>query len=183
MLDIKALEDEIAQEEAAAKEKALSPEEQRIAAALARRAKIREDVAAAAKTRRSFDLAAREKAARAKAPKGVLVKGVDLIDFIPLGECTPEVEASFPTGGVIVVRSAESLGEFLRELEHKKRDSWEIFLDLLCANTVDPSPDNEIEMAKLRVAGERFNGVALNGGDVVAVLGGMKSRVDKRGRG
>jgi hypothetical protein len=176
---IEQLEAEAAAAEGAATVAALTPDEQRTAAALGRIAKAREDKAQADKVRRGFDLAAREKAARSTAPRGVLVKGIDLFELFPLGEApAPEL---MPGGGVIVVRSPESLGDFHREVEHKKRDVWEIYADLLCKHTVDPvqSPS---EGMKLRAFCEHFNGAAIGAGDIVAKLGGSKAQADKRGR-
>lgn len=178
-LTIEALEALADAEEAQAKAVALSPLEARKQAVFIRRAKAREDTAAANKARRNIDMQERLALQRAKGGKSVLFAGIDLFDLFPLGEA-PDVSL-MPGGGVIIARSPESLGGFHREVEHKKRDLWEIHADLCCSNTVDP-PTAGPEGAKLRAFFDHFNGAALGAGDIVAKLGGSKAQADKRGR-
>lgn len=182
MIDIEALEAEAAAEEAAASAVKLSEDEQRAAAAIARFAKAREERAAAEKSRRGLDLAAREKRARAAYPKQ-LVKGVDLVDLFPLGS-SPSAE-QLPGGGVIVVRSPDPqrLKSFHTEVEHKARPVADIYADLLCESTVDPDPQKDAAAGVLlRAFCDAYPGAAIGAGDVVAKLGGSKAQADKRGR-
>lgn len=184
MINIDQLEAEAATEEAAAAQVTLSDDDKRIAAAFARKAKAREDRAAVEKTKRQNELAIQEAAARAKAPKGVLVKGVDLVDLFPLGEAPPA--ELMPGNGVLIVRDpVNGLGGFHREIEHKKKDVWEVYTELLChpGNVLYPDVQkDDAEGMKLRQFCERYNGAAIGAGDVVAKLGGSKAQADKRGR-
>ncbi len=183
MIDIAALKARADAAEARATATALSAEEQEIESTLAREANAIEKAAAAAKTRRGFDLAERETAARDKAPRGVLVKGIDLFDFFQFGEAPDP--ALMPGGGVIVVRSPEP-ARFMAsqtEFEHKKRAIASIFADLLCEHTVFPDVAKDAaEGMKLRAFCDAYPGAATAGGDVVAKLGGSKAQADKRGR-
>lgn len=184
MIDIEALEREAAAEEAAAAKVVLSEEDKRIAAALARRTKAREDRAAVEKQKRQNDMGLRLAAARAAAAPGVLLAGVDLVDLFPLGEA-PDA-ATMPGKGVIIVRDpVNGLGAFHRDIEHKKKDVWEVYTELLCTpgNVVDPDIEKDAEEGmRLRRFCERYNGVGVGAGDVVAKLGGSKAQADKRGR-
>ena len=184
MIDIAALRARAEAAEQKANAAALTSDEQEIEAVLAREANAIEKAAAAAKTRRGFDLAERESAAREKAPRGVLVKGIDLFDFFQFGEAPDP--ALMPGGGVIVVRSPEP-ARFMAsqtEFEHKKRALATIFADLLCEHTVYPDVAKDpAEGMKLRAFCDAYPGAATAGGDVVAKLGGSKAVQDKRGRG
>lgn len=181
-LDLEAMEKEAADEEAAARAEALTPDEQRQAGVLARLAKAREERAAAARVRRANDLGTREAKARGVVPAGVLVKGIDLYELFPLGEAPPAEH--FPGAGVIIVRSpiADRLKSFHAETEHKKRPLADIFTDLICDSLVDPDPAKEGAGAKVRAFFETYPGAAIGAGDMVAKLGGSKAAVDKRGR-
>jgi hypothetical protein len=183
-MDIEALEKEAAAEEAAAALVTLSDDDRRIAAAFARKAKAREDKAAVEKARRANDLNLRLTAARAFAAPGVLLAGIDLVDLFPLGEA-PDASL-LPGKGVIIVRDPpHGLGGFHREIEHKKRDVWEVYADLLCAPETVMDPDlkkHPEEGMKLRGFCDRYNGAAIGAGDIVAKLGGSKAQADKRGR-
>jgi hypothetical protein len=184
MIDIEALEREAAAEEEAAGKVKLSEEDKRIAAAFAKKAKAREERAAVEKQRRANDLNLRLAAARASVEPGVLLAGVDLVDLFPLGEA-PDA-GLLPGRGVLIVRDpVNGLGGFHREIEHKKKDVWEVYADLLCTpgNVVDPDIEKDpTEGMKLRGACDRYNGMAIGAGDIVAKLGGSKAQADKRGR-
>ena len=179
---IAALEAEALEVEAAARLAELTPEEQRIAAALARKAAAAEAMAAAARTRRGTALATREAAARVKAAGRYLVKGIDLVDLFQLG-AAPDA-AKVPGDGVVIVRSPlpERLKAFQTEAEHKARPLADIFADLLCDSVIDPDPSQPANGAKLRAFCDAYPGAAIGAGDVVAKLGGSKAQADKRGR-
>lgn len=180
--DLAKLKAQAEEAERAAKAAELSEEEQAVADELARIAKAKEDRAAAERVRRSFDRVEREQAARSLLPPGVLVKGLDLLEFFPLGE-GPD-PALLPTGGVIVVRSPERehYNRAAAELEHKKRPMAEILADLLIESTVDPDPKDAKSGAVMRALCDAFPGAATMAGDEVYKLGGARARADKRGR-
>jgi len=182
MSRIEELKAEEAKAKAAAAVAALSEEEAEEAALLVRIAEAQAEAAAAAKTRRGIDLAARERAARAKVSPRVLVRGIDLLDLFPLGHA-PDAEA-LPGKGVIVVRSApaEVLRTFHREAEAKERSLADIYADVLCASTIDPDEKDLVEGALLRAFCEAYPGAAIGGGEIAVRLGGSKIKADKRGR-
>lgn len=169
--------------EAEAKAVALTEEEQDAAALVARAAVAREEKAAALKAKRGLDLATRERAARSKVGQRVLVQGIDLVDFFPLG--TAPDPAILPGKGVIIVRSppAEALKTFHREGEAKERTLAEIYGDVLCASVIDPDVEKDLEAGtRLRAFLDSSPGVAIAAGERVVRLGGAKIKADKRGR-
>jgi hypothetical protein len=181
-IDIAALEAQVTAEEAAATAAELSEDERRAAELVARLNKAREDKAAADKTRRASDLTVREATARGVAGPRYLVRGIDLVDFFPLG--TAPAPAQLPTGGVIIVRSPEPdrLNDAVSDIEHKRRPLGTILADLLCASVVDPDGADSAIGAAIRAFCDAYPGAATQAGDAVLQLGGMKSRSDKRGR-
>lgn len=180
-LDLSALEAEAAALETAAKSIALSEDERKLADALARIAKAREDKAQTEKARREILRVEREQAARRRFPAGVLVKGIDLFDFFP-ADAQPSADL-MPGGGVIVVRSPEPsrYDAAAAELEHKRRSIASVLADLLIDSTVDPDVDDKAAGAVLRAFCENFKGAATLAGDEVYKLGGARARADKRG--
>ncbi len=181
-IDIEALENEAAEEEAAAAAVKLTDDEQRIAAALARREKAREARAAADKARRDIDMAARLKAAAAMAGKRYLVRGVDLVSFFQ-SDAVPPIE-QIPGHGVLIIRSPEPARFDVAnaEIEHKKRPMSAILSDLLCESVIDPDVVKDpAEGMRLRAFCDAYKGAATLAGDEVYKLGGAKGKADKRG--
>lgn len=167
--------------EAAAKAAALSPDEKALADELEATRRAEEDKAAADRARRTIDMEERVMKARAAFPASVTVKGLDLVDFFPLG-CAPPAE-KLPNGGVIVIRAPEpdAIDAASAEIEIKRRPLSAILGEMLCSCVVDP-PAESAEAAKLSAFVGAYRGAATNAGDEVYKLGGMKAQAIKRGR-
>lgn len=186
---IAALEAEAVTLEAEAEAAALTPDEVRLAAALARAQAAREVKGVALATRRANDAASRLAAARAKHGPGVLLAAVDLVALFPLS--SPPPPASLPNGGVIIIHNPapELESNLLVELEHKGQGGKlvdRLLIDLLCKSVADPdvaAPDaGGAEGMKLRAFCESYPAAAMQAAGEARRLGGAKVREAKRGR-
>ena len=176
-IDLKALQAEAEAEEAAAKVVELSDVEKEAHAYLERRAKAKEDRAAAEQKRREVDAGGRELVAEKAAAGRYLVRAVDLVSFFPFGQAPPADR--LPGGGVIVVRNPtpERQEAMTREVEAKKKTMDQILVDLAIDCTIDPKDD-----ALTRTFFEAYPGAGTNTANVVLELGGLRQKADKRGR-
>lgn len=140
-----------------------------------------ESKAAKDRERRTIDLEDRVARARALLPPSVMIKGLDLIDFFPLGSAPPA--SIMPNGGVIVIRAPEpdAYDTASSEIELKKRALSAILGEMLCSCVVDPAPESP-EALKLSAFVASYRGAATNAGDEAYKLGGMKAQAVKRGR-
>lgn len=183
-IDVAALEAEAKEAEQAERAADLSEDEQRAATAIARREKAIEGRAAAEKTRRVLDMAIRERRARDALGAKVPVKGIDLVDYFPLGKAPPVEQ--LPGGGVIIARCPppDRLKTFQSEAEHRgNKQLADIFTDLVCESTVDPDPAKDSAGgAILRAFCENYPAAASQAGTEIVRLGGAKAQADKRGR-
>ena len=167
--------------EADAKASELTDDEKAIADELEGLRRAEENKAAADRARRMIDLEDRVMRARATMPTSITIKGLDLVDFFPLG-CAPPAD-KLPNGGVIVIRAPEpdAIDAASAEIELKRRPLSSILGDMLCACVIDP-PAEHAEAAKLSAFVAAYRGAATNAGDEVYKLGGMKAQAIKRGR-
>lgn len=176
-IDLKALQAEAEAEEAAAKVVELSDVEKEAHAYLERRAKAKEDRAAAEQKRREVDAGGRELVAEKAAAGRYLVRAVDVVSFFPFGQAPPADR--LPGGGVIVVRNPTPQRQeaMTREVEAKKKTMDAILVDLAIDCTIDPTDDPLV-----RTFFEAYPGAGTMAANVALELGGMRQKADKRGR-
>lgn len=180
---------ELRERAAAARAKAdavkLSAEEREIAALIDEEEQAKRDERAALSDRRRIGLKGREDAARAKAGKAYLVRGVDMIDYLP-----PECDlADVPNEGLFVVRSPTKAAYAAMQsaMESKVQTQAEFAADLVCASTVDPDVSGPDAGGALGIAlrnfvdDPRFAGAVIQMANVITDLNGTKIKEAKRG--
>ncbi len=160
---------------------ALTPEEAKEAAIVARIAEARQTKILADRARRGLDAAAREKAARKVAGGRYSVLAVDIADMVP--QLDPK---TLPGAGVLVVREppktpVDAYAAFLAGVEGKTESHPTLFAAIIGASTIDPDPMSGGEGVKLSSFLDAHGGACVTLGSIVAELGGQRRKAEKRG--